>query len=386
MNHTIVDVRAYHLSHRFRLPPRPQSRGSAVKRDMVLVKLTSSEGVVGYGESYHGHAPTTVADFVNTTLREAVLGEDVHDVEGISFKVYMRYLIGAGLGAAVLHALSGLDMALWDVRGKALGVPAYTLLGGRRREFRAYAGGLNLGFQPPEELIDEIERLRESHGFTAVKLRLGDTVENDLLRVERVREHFGGDLEIMGDANLGYTYSEVYRLLPGLADNAVTWLEEPLTRDNIDGYADMRRRSGVPIAAGENLYGRLELKHWLGRRALDVVQSDCSKTGGVTELKKIGDLAATHQLRFAPHTSHTRLNHAATLHVMSALPSSYVYEADASHDNQFHEELITAELDVVGGLVRPPSKPGLGVTVNEDLLDRFAGIGGAAYAVDRRPR
>jgi len=382
----IVDVTAYHLSHRFEIPPRPQSRGSASKRDTVLVKVTSSDGIVGYGESYHGHAPTAVAELVNSTIREAVIGEEVHDTEGIWFKLYMRYLIGAGLGAAVLHAMSGLDMALWDVRGKALGVPVYTLLGGRQREFRAYAGGLNLGFQPPEELVAEVERLRSEHGFTAVKLRLGDTVENDLMRVKAVREHFGDDLEIMGDANLGYTYSEVYRLLPGLAEYGVSWLEEPLTRDNIDGYVDMRRRSGVPIAAGENLYGRHELKHWLGRRALDVVQSDCSKTGGITELKKIGDLAATLQLRFAPHTSHTRLNHAATLHVMSALPSSYVYEADASKDNRFSAELITAPIQVVDGMVRPPTEPGLGVRVDEEQLERFAGIPGAAYTVDRRPR
>lgn len=382
----IESLRAFHLSHRFTTPPKPQSRGSSLKRDMVLVRVTSSDGVVGYGEAYHGHAATAVAELLNTTIAEAVAGESVHDTEGVWFKLYMRYLIGAGLGAAVLHAMSGLDMALWDIRGKMLKLPVHSLLGGRRREFRAYAGGLNLGFQPVPELIEEIERLRAEHGYTAVKLRFGDTVDRDLERVRRVREHFGADLEIMVDANVGYTYSELYRLLPPLADYGVSWLEEPLTRDNLTGYADLRARTTVPIAAGENLYSRYELKHWLDRRALDVIQSDASKTGGVTELKKIGDLAAANQLRFAPHTSHTRLNHAATLHVMSALPSSYIFEADSSHENRFSSELITAPIRVSDGMVSPPDEPGLGVEVNEELLGRFQGHPGAAYTVDRVPR
>jgi L-alanine-DL-glutamate epimerase-like enolase superfamily enzyme len=236
-------------------------------------------------------------------------------------------------------------------------------------------------------LVEEIERLRASFGFTAVKLRLGDTVVNDLERVRAVREHFGADLDIMTDANLGYTYAETYRLLPGLAEYQVAWLEEPFPRDDVEAFVDLRRRSGVPIASGENLYGRHELKHWIARRALDVVQSDCSKAGGITELKKIGDLAEAHHLRFAPHTSHTRLNHAATLHVMSALPASYIYEADATNENnKFSQGLITAPVQVVDGYVTAPDLPGLGVEVDEERLADFEGIPGSPYTSDRLPR
>lgn len=375
----ISNVEGILVSHTFKRRPNPQSRGSAIKRDVVLVRVTSDEGVVGYGETYHGHAGSALAELINTSIRDAVLEQSVHDVEGIRDRISVRFLKGAGLGAAVNHAFSGVDMALWDLRGKALGLPVYKLLGGDRRTFRAYAGGLSLGFQEPTELEQEVHRLREAHGYTAVKLRLGDNVERDLARVQHIRSVFGDDFEIMTDANLGYAYPDLYRLLPGLAECNVSWLEEPMPKDDPDAYADLRARAGVPIAAGENLYGRHEFKPWFEKRALDVIQPDCSKSGGITELKKLGDMAEMLRLRFAPHTSHSRLNHAATLHVMSAVPSSYIFEADGTNNNLFSQELITADLDIVDGVIQAPDLPGLGVTVHEDRLKDFPGIPGSPY-------
>ena len=143
---------------------------------------------------------------------------------------------------------------------------------------------------------------------------------------------------------------------------------------------ELRRCAKIPIAAGENHYGRQGARELIEASAIDVVQCDASKTGGISELKKIADMAGTHGLRFAPHTSHTNLNYAAALHVMSASPSAWVFEAAGFRDNRFSERAITAALDIRDGWVETPDLPGLGVEVDEAALDDFAAIPGAQNA------
>ena len=163
----IADVKAYPMSHK--LAPDDivdLGLGRTVKRDTVIVRVATDDGIIGYGESHHGRSPGAVAHLANTTLRQLVLGMDASDVVGVWARIYKMQLGSHGMGAATAIAMSGIDMALWDIRGKAAGWPVYKLLGGSCRPIPAYAGGVALGFQEPPALVDEIRPLVES-GYKA---------------------------------------------------------------------------------------------------------------------------------------------------------------------------------------------------------------------------
>ena len=197
----IRSVRAYPIS--FRVPEGQNVRlgiGRAVKRDSVLVKVETDEGPVGWGEAHHGRCPGAVAKLIDTTLGELVVGMDALDVVGGWQRVYQMQLSSHGMGAAAAMALSGLDIALWDLRGQASGWPIHRLLGGAPKPIKAYAGGISLGFQEPSSLAQEAAAHVES-GYRALKLRLGDTVRRDIARVQAVRAALGeGPLELSDPA------------------------------------------------------------------------------------------------------------------------------------------------------------------------------------------
>src|SRR5438094_3792312 len=233
----IVDVRAFPTS--FPVPPEARVSlgiGTAVKRDAVVVKVTTDEGLVGWGESHHGRSPGAVAHHANTTLKQLVMGMDAADVVGVWARIYKMQLGSHGLGAATAIGMSGIDMALWDIRGKAVGWPLYRLLGGSSRPIPAYAGGVSLGYQEPAALVEEAGALVAA-GYTAVKLRIGDAPARDLARVSAVRKAFGDELVILTDANTGYTLDDARTVMPGLDANGVGWLEEPFPAHDYRSYA-----------------------------------------------------------------------------------------------------------------------------------------------------
>src|SRR3954451_15033538 len=179
----IVDIKAYPTS--FRVPKEQQGSlgiGTMTKRDCVMVKVTTEDGIVGWGESHHARAPGTIGHLVNTTLRDLVLGMDASDTVGIWAKIYKMQLGSHGAGAATAMAMSGLDQALWDIKGKAVGWPLYKLLGGSNKPVPAYAGGISLAPRPPDALVAEPEPMVEA-GYEALKLRVGDSVKADIARM-----------------------------------------------------------------------------------------------------------------------------------------------------------------------------------------------------------
>src|SRR3989440_473786 len=223
----IAEVRAYPMS--FPIPAANRVAlgiGIAVKRDAVVVKLTTDDGIVGWGEAHHGRAHTAVAKLIETTLKQLILGMEAHDVTGVWEKMYRFQLASHGMGAGACLAMSGIDMALWDIRGKALGVPLYRLLGGARRAIPAYAGGVSLGYQEADRLIEEARKSLD-HGYKAVKLRVGDTVKKDIERMRAVRKAFGDELIILTDANIGYEVEDVRLVMPAMDELGIGWLEEP---------------------------------------------------------------------------------------------------------------------------------------------------------------
>jgi L-alanine-DL-glutamate epimerase-like enolase superfamily enzyme len=376
----IVDVQGFATS--FPVDPKNSVTlgiGRAVKRDAVVVKVTTEAGIVGYGESHHGRCPGAVAALVNTTLKQLVVGHDANDVVGVWNNIYIRQLGSHGMGAGACLAMSGIDMALWDIRGKALGVPLYKLLGGSAKPIPAYAGGVSLGYQEPRALVAEAQPLIAA-GYKAIKLRVGDTPKRDLARVAAVREALGDDIAILVDANTGYTVADARKAMPGYEEYAVGWLEEPFPAHDYESYRLAATFSTVPLAAGENHYTRFEFNRVIEDGSITILQPDLSKTGGITEGLRVAHLASAWKLPINPHTSMTGLNMAASIHFLAAIDNSGYFEGDVSKNNLFRDEMVSKPYEVGSdGCVRPLERPGLGLEVNEKFIAAHPGIDGPAY-------
>ena len=376
----IAAVRAYPTS----FPVPPQNRvalgiGTAVKRDAVVVKVTTDEGIIGWGEAHHGRAHTAVAKLIETTLRQLIVGMDALSTTEVWEKLYRAQLASHGMGAGACLAISGIDMALWDIKGKALKQPLYRLLGGAMKAIPAYAGGVSLGYQPEAELVTEARKSLDQ-GYKAIKLRVGDAPSRDVARMRAVRKAFGDDLVIFTDANIGYQLEDVRRVMPVLDEIRAGWLEEPFPAHDYRTYREAKLLGRTPLAAGENHYTRFEFNRVIEDGAITILQPDLSKCGGITEALRIAALASSWKLPIHPHSSMTGLNHAATIHFLAAIGNGGYFEGDVSKSNLFRDELVenpgVVDRD---GNVRPLDKPGLGLEVNEAFLAKHPAIEGPGY-------
>ena len=378
---TIVDITAWATS--FPVSAADGVRlgvGLTIKRDAVVVKVTTADGLVGWGESHHGRAHSSIAHFVTHALKPMVVGMDASDVNGVWNRIYARQLASHGIGAGCAIAMSGIDMALWDLRAKAVGWPLYRLLGGADRPIPAYAGGVALGWQEPARLVDEAAA-HVASGYRAVKLRLGDSVERDVSRVAAVRAAVGDAVTILADVNAAYTLDDARRAITALDALGLGWLEEPFAAHDYRSYELARAYGRVPFAAGENHYTRFEFNRLVDDRVVTILQPDLSKTGGITETLRIAALASAHKLPIHPHSSMTGINMAATLHVLAALDGTGYFEADVSRGNRFRDQLVPTPFAIASdGTVRPPAGPGIGVEVDEGFLRAHPAIEGPAYA------
>ena len=376
----ITDVRAFPTS--FPVDPKDAVTlgiGRTVKRDAVIVKVSTEDGITGWGEAHHGRCPGAVAHLVNTTLRLLVVGQDANDITGVWKKVYDKQLASHGMGAGACLALSGIDMALWDIRGKALKLPLYKLLGGRSKPVPAYAGGVSLGYQDPKTLVAEARPHVEA-GYKAIKLRIGDSVARDVERIAAVRKAFGDDLVILTDANTGYDIADVRAVMPALDEFNVGWLEEPFPAHDYLSYREAARYGRTPLAAGENHYTRFEFNRVIEDGAISILQPDLSKTGGITEALRIAALASCWKLPIHPHSSMTGLNMAASIHFLAAIENAGYFEADVSKNNLFRDELVSTPYSVdKDGCVIPLEAPGIGVELDESFLAAHPVIEGPSY-------
>jgi len=374
----IVEVRASAHSRPFTGDLVRLGLGANTKRDCVLVRITSDDGHVGWGEAHHGQNPTAMADVVEQGLGSLIKGADPLDSEGIWARLSRQQVVTHGLGAGSVIALSGIDIALWDLKGKIMGQPVYRLLGGAHKRIRAYAGGLSLGFKPPEALEADVRKLVEA-GYTAIKLRVGDHPRRDAERVGHIRKVFGDALDIAVDAATRYTALDLPDVLAYCERHRVYWLEEPFTPDNLTAYADLARRTPVPIAGGENHYTRQAFRDLFTQGCISIAQADCTKAGGISEVRKIMDMAAAWHLFAAPHTSHTIISTAANVHLLCALSNALIFEADVAGINPFRTELAGDAYRVVDGHIEPADRPGLGLDIDEAVLARYPAVPGPCY-------
>ena len=378
----ITRITAIPLS--FRLPEGKtvtMGVGSTVKRDAIVVRVETSEGITGYGEAHPGRSPGAIVSLIHNTIAPMLIGMKATDNIGAWQRVHRMQLSSHGLGAGASLALSGIDLALWDIRGKAANMPLYELLGGSRRRIPAYAGGIALGYQPKESLAEEAQEY-VARGYKAVKLRLGDTARLDIERVLHVRKVLGDEVDILADANTAYKMTDVRRVLPVLADIRAGWLEEPFACNDFGSYREAAKITPlVPLAAGENHYNRFEFGQLQDAGAVRVWQPDLSKCGGLTEGVRIAALASTYGIPVNAHSSATSLNHAATLHFLAATENAGYFEACVSKFNPFRE-LFGGSFEIgTDGCVMPPDKPGLGIEVDEAIFDKYPVIDGPGYVV-----
>ncbi|HLU01717.1 MAG TPA: mandelate racemase/muconate lactonizing enzyme family protein [Advenella sp.] len=377
----ISSIQAHPIS--FPVPEEKSVRlgiGKSVKRDAVLVRVQTDDGLTGWGEAHHGRCPGAIARLIDTTLSELVVGMDPMNVSGVWSKVHKMQISSHGMGAAAALALSGLDLALWDIRCQVAGLPLHTLIGGKRKPIKAYAGGISLGWQAPEALAEEAAGY-VSQGYRALKLRVGDSIERDIARVAAVRKGVGEQIDILVDANTNYTLDDVRRILPFYDDLKVGWLEEPFPAHDLGLYRRASRLGRTPLAAGENHYTRYEFAPILEAQVLGFVQPDLSKAGGITESLKIAAMASCHRLSVNPHTSATAINMATSISFMCAIDNPGYFEADLTAYNPFRDQLTDKPPYVLDadGCVTVGDGIGIGLAIDEEFVAAHPLIDGPCY-------
>ncbi len=372
----ITDVRAIYLRS-------PQVRDRADSgQDALIVIVDTDAGIQGLGEvdsaplAVKGMIEGPYSHAVTSGLRHLVIGEDPFETEKIWHKMYSQNIYSGRRGIAI-HAMGGIDMALWDIKGKALGLPVWKLLGGGfHSKIRAYAS--TLFGDTPQETRERGKRFVDK-GFSAVKFGwgpLGQSEKLDLALVRSAREGVGEDTDLMIDAGLCYDTKTAMQRARQFEPYRPYWFEEPLRPDNYDGYRRLAESTSMRIAAGEEESDRLSYLDLMDKGKIDVVQVDLTRCGGFTEAMKIASLAADRGLPVVNHGFTTYINIASALHFLASIPNSFILEYVVEEGTVLRDEISSQDIQLKDGWVHVPNSPGLGVTLNEEGIARYRKIGG----------
>jgi L-alanine-DL-glutamate epimerase-like enolase superfamily enzyme len=339
----------------------------------IVVEIQTDEGLVGIGEAgFSSEYFPTVGPIINNQLAPLLVGQDPRDIESLWNQMLNATHMWGRRGIET-YAVSGIDIALWDLLGKIAQQPVYRLLGASKSRVRAYFAP---SLKATEATVDECARA-VADGFTAMKLRasanLGDTVD----MVSRVRDAVG-DAQLMVDANMLYDRRDALVLARELEKLDVYWLEEPILARSLTQYVDdhtwLADRVSIRLAGGESLLTRYEFIDLLNRRTFDILQPDCTSVGGISEAKRVADLASTWNLQCVPHiacSSGTGIALAAGLHMILACGNTPLIEVDA-YGGPGWDGMLTQPLVVKDGYVDVLEAPGLGVELSPDATTRFA--------------
>lgn len=376
----ITDVKVHAISAKIDKPFK-FSQGWVSQRSSVIVQVIGEDGTCGFGESMcHGQqSPQLAASFLENCYIPEVIGKDSLDAEIIWETLYNKARPFGQRGIA-LNALSGLDIALWDLNGKQLKQPVSRLIGGRFREkLLAYATGFYRynGVKYPEAALEEALALK-AKGFKGMKLKLGFTPEVDIEYVRAVRKAVGFNVMLMADFNACYNQACARRIIKELEPEKIYFFEEPLAPEDLDGYCAIRNLSSSYIAAGEEIFGKYHINEWLRAGALDIYQPDLCSAGGFTECKKMAAIAQAYNCPVIPHAWGSGVGLAAALQFIASLPPTplcdtpveLMLEFDQS-DHPFRLDLINNQILVKDGYIYVPDRPGIGVDVNMDILEKY---------------
>lgn len=345
-------------------------------RMALLVEIVTDDGVVGWGEAY---GPQRMLYGVIGALKPLLVGADPLRTDFIWQEIYAKYR-DHGQKGLLIQALSAVDIALWDIKGKILKQPIHRLMGGPlRSEIVAYATGLyRLREGDPAQYLVEEARGYAEEGFSAMKLKVGFDVEEDVRMVRAVSEAIGPKRRLMIDANHAYDSVAAIRLARKIEHLDIGWFEEPVPPEDIDGYKRVRAAQSIPVAGGECEFTRFGFRELLVRGAVDIVQPDTCAAGGLSECKKIADMAHAFGVRYNPHVWGTGIAIAASLHLLAVLPDNPLslnpiqpmLEFDQT-EHPIRMAVLTEPITHKQGVVAVPQGPGLGIEIDRAALDRF---------------
>lgn len=357
------------------------SQGWVDQRMTTLVKITTDDGLVGWGEG-------AAAPIINNILAPLLIGQDPMQRAGLWERMFHALYNANNFVGLAGSALSALDIALWDLVGKATGLPIHALLGGKvRDQVAVYATGLYYTEgEFPNRLLDEARSYVEQ-GFTGMKTKVGGlSIEEDVRRVTALREAIGPDIRLMVDANEGYNATTAIRIGLKLAELDLIWFEEPVNAQDIDAYLQVKAALPMAIAGGENLRTRFEFKDYFSRRAYDIVQPDIMHCGGITEMARICAMASAHGIQVNPHVWGSPVMVAASLHLAATLPpcpparnpQPYAQEPVMEFDrtpSAIREEVCAVPFKQENSFIAVPEGPGLGIEIDEDAVKRLSDKG-----------
>lgn len=379
----ITNITTYSLRAQVPNPFFFAQPGIVTHRSSTVVEIELDDGRVGYGEALcNGHQPGEIAAAtIESSLTPLLIGRDPLHTEVLFEECYNRTK-DFGMKGAVVGAISAIDIALWDLKGQILGLPVHTLLGGAfRTSLAPYATGFYRaeGVQYPQALAEEATRHIDA-GFQAMKVKIGFGIKSDLASIAAVREAVGEDIKIMADANHAYNAGTARTLVRELDAMGVHWLEEPISPEDVAGYRSLVDMGpSMLIAAGENEFSRHGFWPWVTSRAVDVLQPDLAAAGGFTGVQQIKTLALTAGLTLNPHVWGTAIGLMAAIHFLATIPpvpiSRSGHEPMLEYDQSSHpfrRELIAEQPQMIDGRVQVPNGPGLGITVNKDILLRYS--------------
>lgn len=353
------------------------SRGKTATRTATLVRLETADGAVGWGEAFA--PPRTVATLIEEVFADAVVGLEPYDAGTLSAETLMGRAGGYHFGrsAFVRCALSGIDTALWDLRGKLTGEPVYRILGGSRETVVPYASTMYVT-EWGQDPVEPIERAVDED-FTAAKIKIGRNREDDLERVATARELLGDDAFLMVDFNGNLRPKQAVAAAEALEPYDLTWIEEPVPPENESGYEYVRERIDAPIAAGEAHFSRSDFTRLIEDELVDIVQPNLGRCGGLSEAQFIGQLAETRNVAVRPHVWNSGVGVAAALQFAASgsgyphsenIPEPFLFEFDRS-ENPLRHDVLVDPFDPTGGELAIPDGPGLGIEVDEPAVESY---------------
>ena len=355
--------------------------------DAAILRIETDDGLAGWGEGKNAAGSAgdygALVHMLNHEVGPQLIGRDPGDIGVIWEMLYngSRHELATASGHAMpqiarrgltIAAISAVDIALWDILGKSLGVPVWRLLGGRKLErMPAYASG---GWAAADRIGDQLKSYIDQGGFTALKMRIGamdGPPHISAARVRAARAALGPEVELMVDAHGTYTVADAKRFIQMVCDCDLSWFEEPVIADDKAGMAEVRACGNVPIAAGESEATRYAFRDLAVLRSADILQPDPAFCGGVSEAMKISAIASAFNLRLAPHLWAGGPCFFAGLHVCAASPASFIIEYSLGANPMIHD-LVEETVEVKDGMIVIPDKPGLGFTISERFLEAHA--------------
>lgn len=345
-------------------------------QDDLIITVETDEGIIGYGEV--DTAPLVGKAIIDAYmshgtcygLKEVVVGSDPFDYEQIWNNMWAKTYY-YGRSGPVIHVMSGIDMAIWDIMGKATGKPVHKLLGGSYTDkVRPYASALMP--DSPEEVKSMVEKY-SSLGFTAIKFGwgpLGYDVLSDLKLIEKARKTAGDHMEIMIDIGKRYKLKQAMYVAKALEQMNIYWLEEPLPAEDYAGYKRLTESTTTRIATGEEESGRMAFSRLINESRVDIIQPDISRCGGLTEAKKIATMAADSNITMVPHAFKTGILVAASIHLIAATPKVPFLEFSVT-ESAIRKELLVKPFVQKNGYVDVPATPGLGIELNPEVVKKY---------------